>query len=249
MSCLAVVFALAADSRPAFDVASIKADLSETGVDHFRNSGGTFLAVNYSLRRYIAMAYGLPDSRQYLLSGPEWLDSERFDISAKYPAEASNADSMLMLQRLLEERFGLKVHHATQDFTAYALVVGKNGPKLKAPAPPVGSGAAVTFPCGGPPGGFTVRNGHALGCSVSLSALADRLSRQSFGLDRPVIDQTGLAGEFDVTLDFADPSRPESDAPSAVTAVQDQLGLKLELRKIPIDVLVVDHAEKVPASN
>jgi uncharacterized protein (TIGR03435 family) len=82
-----------------------------------------------------------------------------------------------------------------------------------------------------------------------MTGLADRLSRQSFGLDRPVIDQTGLSGEFDITLDFADPSRPGSDAPSITTAVQDQLGLKLELRKVPISVLVVDHADKVPSAN
>jgi uncharacterized protein (TIGR03435 family) len=74
-----------------------------------------------------------------------------------------------------------------------------------------------------------------------MSGLADRLSRQPFGLDRPVIDLTGLSGEFDVTLDFSDES--------IVTAIQDQLGLKLELRKIPIDVLVVDRVEKVPAAN
>jgi len=249
LSLLTAVLIFAADSRPAFDAASIKPDQSGTGVDRFRNSGGTFLAVNYSLRRYIAMAYGLPDSRQYLLSGPDWLDSEHFDISAKYPPETSAAHSLLMLQRLLEERFGLRVHHETRDFTAYALVVGKNGVKLKAPVPPTGTPDAPAFPCGGPPGGFTVRNGHAFGCSVTLAALADRLSRQAFGLDRPVIDQTGISGEFDVTLDFADPAKPESDAPSITTAVQDQLGLKLELRKIPVDVLVVDHAEKVPSAN
>jgi hypothetical protein len=116
LSCLAVAFTFGADTRPSFDVASIKADQSDTGVDHFRNSGGTFLAINFSLRRYITMAYGLPDSREYLLSGPEWLDSEHFDITAKYPAGASNEDSLLMLQRLLEDRFGLKVHHETPRF-------------------------------------------------------------------------------------------------------------------------------------
>jgi uncharacterized protein (TIGR03435 family) len=236
--CLAAGVTFAADSRPSFDAASVKADQSDTGVDHVRNAGGTFLTENVSLRRYIAMAYGLPESREYLLSGPEWLDSERFDISARYPAQTSNADSLLMLQRLLEERFGLKVHHETRDFAAYALVAGKNGPKLKAAVPPTD---AQTFPCGNPPGGFRVRDGHALGCSIPMSALADRLSRQPFGLDRPVIDLTGLSGEFDVTLNFSDES--------IITAVQDQLGLKLELRKIPVDVLVVDHADKVPAAN
>jgi uncharacterized protein (TIGR03435 family) len=184
------------------------------------------------------MAYGIPESREYLLSGPEWLESEHFDISAKYAAGTSNADSLPMLQRLLEDRFGLKVHHETRDFTAYALVAGKNGPKLKAPVP---SPDGHTFPCGSPPGGFRVRDGHAPGCSITMPALTDRLSRQPFGLDRPVIDRTGLSGEFDVTLDFSDES--------IVTAVQDQLGLKLELRKIPIDLLVVDGAEKVPSAN
>jgi uncharacterized protein (TIGR03435 family) len=232
-----------ADSRPAFDVAAVKADRSGTGVDRIQNSNGSLIIVNVSLKRCIGLAYGIEDGRDYLFSGPEWLDSERFDISAKYPPGTRRADSLLMLQRLLDERFGLRLHHESREFTVYALIVAKNGPKL--PASP-DSGAYR----------FSVQQGHAAGFALSMPMLADRLSRPAFHLDRQVVDMTGLAGTFDIALSWS-PDASGSDVqtdgaagPSLFTALQEQLGLKLELRKnIPFDVLVVDHAEKVPGAN
>ena len=104
-----IVLAGSAMAQPAFDVASVKPDASETGVDRINISRGSLIIRNVSLRRLISQAYGIPDSREYLLAGPDWLDSERFDISAKYPLATPDPDVLLMLQGLLTERFDLAV--------------------------------------------------------------------------------------------------------------------------------------------
>ena len=241
MSLTGLLFA--ADSRPAFDVASVKIDKSTTGIDRVENSHGNLIIVNVSLKRCIGLAYGIEDGKDYLFAGPEWLDSEHFDISAKYPAETSHADYLLMFQRLLDERFALRFHRETREFTAYALTVAKNGPKIH-PSPTPGAYR------------FSVQPGRATGYSLSMSMFADRLARPAFHLDRKVVDLTGLEGVFDVTLNWSpeaslsDASTDAPSGPSLFTALQEQLGLKLELRKnIPLSVLVVDHANRVPAEN
>jgi len=232
-----------ADTRPVFEVASVKPDKSETGVDRIRISNGSLIIVNVSLKRCIGMAYGVAEGRDYLFSGPAWLDTERFDISAKFPPETSNAQVLLMLQRLLDERFNLSLHHESKDFSVYALVVGKNGAKLHPAAAPGGSYK------------FRAQSGHAAGFSVSMPMFADRLSRPDFQLGRQVVDFTGLTGTFDLTLDWKpetgqaeNPSDNASEA-SIYTAIQEQLGLRLEPRKIALEVLVVEHANKVPTEN
>ena len=233
----------AADSRPAFDVASVKPDLSTTGVDRVQNSNGSLIIVNVSLKRCIGFAYGIEDGHDYLFSGPDWLDSARFDISAKYPPETTHGDYLLMFQRLLDERFGLRLHHESRAFTAFALAVAKGGSKLHASPSP---GAYR----------FSVQKGHATGFSISMSMLADRLSRPGFGLERRVVDLTGLPGFFDIDLTWSPDASPADNAvdipagPSLFTALEEQLGLKLELRKnIMLDVLVVDHVERTPTVN
>jgi uncharacterized protein (TIGR03435 family) len=225
-----IVLAGIASAQPAFEVASVKADASETGVDRIDISKGNVIIQNVSLRRLISMAYGIPDSRQYLLSGPDWLESEHFDISAKYNPAIKDADVPPMLLSLLTERFKLATHRETRQISGYALVVGKNGSKLRPAASPR------------PFANFRAQSGHAEGTSVSMSDLADRLSRASFQLDRPVVDFTGLTGRYDLTLDWA-------PTDSIFSALEEQLGLRLEARKMPLEVLIVDHADKVPAAN
>jgi uncharacterized protein (TIGR03435 family) len=240
------------DARPAFEVASVKADKSETGVDRIKFPGcgncggqlskGSLIVENVSLKRIIGMAYGVPEGRDYLLSGPDWFDSERFDIYAKFPPESTSSEMLLMLQRLLDERFQLKLHRVAREFSVYALVAGKGGPKLHFSPNQEG------------PYQFSARGGHAVGVRVTMSQFADRLSRPDFQWGRQVVDFTGRTGTFDLTLDW----RPESDQvqdqtddsrPSIVAALAEQLGLKLEPRKVSLDVLVVDHALKVPTEN
>ena len=233
----------AVETRPAFEVASVKRDKSATGIDRIQPSKGRLIIENVSLKRLIGMAYGVPDGRDYLFSGPDWLDSERFDIYATFPPDTSDAKMLLMLQRLLDERFKLKLHRETKEFTAYALVVDRGGPKLHKS---IRQGGAYKFQAQG---------GHAVGSSLTMPQFADRLSRPVFQLDHQVVDFTGLNGTFDLTLDW----RPETtqaeqisdnlDRPSIFSALKEQLGLALERRKVPLDVLVVDDAIRVPIEN
>lgn len=222
-----------------FDVASVKSDKSETGVDRIKVAKGSLIIENVSLKRCIGMAYGLAEGRDYLFSGPDWLDSERFDILAKFPEETPQADVLVMLQKLLAERFGFAFHGETREFNAYALVVAKGGPKLKPSAAPEGSYK------------FRAQGGHAVGSSISMGMLADRLSRPDFQLDRRVVDLTGLQGAFDLTLDWRPVGAEAEDTarPSIFTALQEQLGLRLEARKVPLEVLVVDRVNRAPTAN
>jgi uncharacterized protein (TIGR03435 family) len=235
--------AQAVDTRPGFEVASLKPDNSLTGVDRIKRSAGSLIIENVSLKRLIGMAYGVADGRDYLFKGPDWLDAESFDISAKFPPETSDSQELLMLQRLLDERFHLKLHREPREFSVYALVVDKRGPKVRPSATP------------GPNYKFSVRGGHAAGTSLSMAQFADRLSRQAFQVGRPVVDFTGLAGAFDLTLDFQPESEhqeggsTDSDRASIFSALPEQLGLRLEPRRVSLDLIVVDAALKVPVEN
>jgi uncharacterized protein (TIGR03435 family) len=179
------------------------------------------------------MAY---DVKDYALSAPDWLDTERFDISAKPPSGTPQNQFEPMLQTLLADRFKLAVHRESKVMSAYALVAGKNGPKLHAVEA----------------GGGSHRNsdgGKLTAQKVSMPQLADFLARH---LDRPVIDKTELAGVFDFELRWAQDDSHSTDSasgPSIFTAVQEQLGLKLQSQKLPVEILVVDHAERVPTEN
>ena len=154
-------------------------------------------------------------------------------------AQAAQARVLLMLQRLLDERFKLKLHHESREFPVYALMIDKRGSKVRPSATPG-------------PYKFSARDGHGVGTSVTMALFANRLSKE---VGRPVVDFTGLTGQFDLTLDWkpetVQPERSDaaSDRPSIFSALPEQLGLKLEPRKISLDVLVVDAAVKVPVAN
>ncbi len=328
--CLAVLPAVAvlAQTTPdklTFEVASVKAaDLPGGGPMMMGMRGGpgtsdpgqaTFS--NVTQRLLLAKAYGVQD---YQISGPGWLDTERYQIVVKVPKGTTKEQFQVMLQNLLAERFKLTLHHETKELPLYALVVAKSGPKLKESAPPPATDGAAPKdaaaeagappppgpgtgpPRGSPPGGglpfrpemgkdgfpklppgagrggvmMMMMPGRArmIGNGQPISKLADALSRQ---LGRPVADKTGLTGTYDFTLDFdpegsmggrgmmmrlpdgpppgggggggpsANPS--ETEAAGLFTALQEQLGLKLEQKKGPLDMLVVDHSEKAPVEN
>jgi uncharacterized protein (TIGR03435 family) len=165
---------------------------------------------------------------------PDWLKSDdaRYDISAKAPAGASSRQMPEMLKALLAERFKVALHRETRTLPIYALVTAKGGPKLhEAPA----DGHSST----------NSRGGHITAQHVSMVDLGDSLSRQ---LGRAVIDQTGLKGAFDFTLEYA-ADDADTSRPSIFTALQEQLGLRLEATKGPVEVLVIDRAERVPTEN
>ena len=224
LACSAVI-GLAADG-PEFDVASVKPAAPMTPGTGVRvgSRGGPGTSdpsqvtyENLSLKNLITTAYGV---KTYQISGPGWLDTERYDIIAKMPPDTTKEQFALMLQNLLAERFRLTLHHETKDLPLYELVVAKNGPKLKpwaqdpnAPPPPV-SGAPFTPPPVGkdgrpilPPGAerLTMRASATPRMTMtaskqSLPQLGALLANQ---LGRPVIDKTGLTGDYDYTLEFS----------------------------------------------
>jgi uncharacterized protein (TIGR03435 family) len=235
---LSVVTFAAGAQTPAFEVASIKPTRSAEGVSSIRPSPGRISMENVSLKKLILNAYGIPDDQGYALAGPGWLTTESFDIEATFPADTPLPQVRQMMQALLAERFRLASHRENRQLPNYALVVTKNGPKIHA----VVDGQPRT--AGGP--------GRLEATRITMQKLADLLSRQA-GL--PVVDSTGLKGVFDFTLTWspeetaATPTNGGAAGPSIFTALQEQLGLKLESGKGPVEILVVDHIEKAPTGN
>jgi uncharacterized protein (TIGR03435 family) len=218
---------------PAFEVASVKPNPSGDHHSSSHTNNGSVVMRNVSLKQLVEMAY---DVKDYALSAPDWLDTVRFDISAKPPADTPEKQFQPMLQTLLTDRFKLAVHRESKVMSAYALIAGKNGSKLHAVEP----------------GGGSHRNsdgGKLTAQRVSMPQLADFLARH---LDRPVVDKTELPGVFDFELRWAQDDSHSTDSasgPSIFTAVQEQLGLKLQSQKLPVEILVVDHAERIPTEN
>jgi uncharacterized protein (TIGR03435 family) len=222
------------------------------------NKGAIFSAEDISVKSLIIFAYRV--LRMQISGGPDWLDTAKFDIEAKRP-EGSVGEGTgtilrddklsLMLQSLLADRFRLAFHRETKELPVYALVLAKAGPKLK---------EAVL---GGDPGAFKGvapefkgvyhgqdADGPALfGKEASMSELAHTLSGSPWvGLDRFVIDATGLKGVYDFKVSVSAAPDSDPDAPSIFTVLESHLGLKLESRKGPMEMLVIDHAEK-PSDN
>jgi uncharacterized protein (TIGR03435 family) len=220
-----------------FEVASVKPNKSGRNPGSTGRSGSQLVFENTSLRECIAIAYGIAPDREYALSGPTWINTERYDIVAKVPADTPRAQVLRMLQALLADRFQLRLHREKRDLRVYLLTVVRTGAKLKAVPARDGS--------------FTFGPGRISGTAQSMAELADKLSRPYFGLGAPVMDSTGLAGVFDFKLEWT-PDTVQADAatgPSIFAALQEQLGLKLESSKSAVEVLVIDRAERVPAEN
>jgi uncharacterized protein (TIGR03435 family) len=234
---LSAITLAAGAQTPGFDVASIKPAGSAGGGSSIRPSPGRVSMENVSLKKLILNAYGIPDDQGYALAGPDWLTTESFDIQATFPADTPLPQIRLMIQALLAERFKLTLHREKRQLPIYTLVVTKNGPKIHAveDGPPRTSGVP----------------GRLEATRITMQKLADLLSRQA-GL--PVVDSTGLKGVFDFTLTWSpdEAAATPTDgaaAPSIFTALQEQLGLKLESGKGPVEILVVDHMEKAPTGN
>src|SRR5579872_3622673 len=299
MQRIAFVLALTAGlvfAQPAFEVASIKpapplnAGMIKAGLMHIgmKIDKARVDIGNMSLTDLIRTAYKL---KPYQVSGPDWMGAQRFDVLATLPEGASPEQVPEMLQALLAERFKLKIHRESKEHAIYALVVGKNGPKLKEsapePEPPAGNqmritgnmegkGVSVT---GGPAGPIRMQMGpngnmRLEASKMTMTVLADMLSRF---VDRPVVDMTGLKGNYVVSFELAmedlrnvartagvmppgagpaagaEAGRPADVAsdPSGLSifASVQQLGLKLDPRKTPLEFIVVDHLEKAPSEN
>jgi uncharacterized protein (TIGR03435 family) len=241
-------FGQPASHPPEFEVAEVRLNNSgQLGVQGGILSGGQVSVRNIPIKELIVQAYKAAG----ITGGPNWLDSERFDIIAKAPPNTSQETLLLMLQTLLTERFKLAIHREQKTTTVYALVAGKGGFKLQ---PAAGSGPPKCSPGQGAEG-----LNHTVCTNFTMGDLAGWLPTRiapSF-IDRPVVDLTGLKGAFDIKLDWV--PRPltgnveENGAvPTGSTvfdALDQQLGLKLEERRLPMPVIVIDHIERVPAQN
>jgi uncharacterized protein (TIGR03435 family) len=243
---------MAADANLNFEVATIKPSNPATPGQSLlvgRGGGNLFTTTNTTLNDLITFAYGLHVTQ--ITGGPSWLASEKFDITGK-PEQAGipNATQLrTMLQKLLAERFSLTFHREKRELSAYRITVVKSGPKLTKSE----SGGILPGFGGRGPGAIGVRN-------ATMPEFADFF--QARVLDRPVVDQTGLSGRFDFTLEWrpdtlqtaalganAPQLPPEVESrPDLFTAIQEQLGLRLEPGKTPVEVFVIDQVEK-PSEN
>jgi uncharacterized protein (TIGR03435 family) len=220
--------------QAAFEVASIKPNQSGTeGTDFDMDNNGRLSVVNATLRALIRNAYRVQNDQ--IKGGAKWIDADRWNIEAKTAAPIRSGEAGPLLQNLLADRFQLKTHRETAEMPVYALRVGKNGPKFKANT-------------GGESDSHTHHGTGKVEVSVtgeSMGRLAEILSRQ---LGRVVEDKTGLTGRYDFTLEWDPAQTPDSTIPSIFTALQEQLGLRLESGKGPVEVLVIDQVEK-PTEN
>jgi len=319
-----------AQSGPTFEAASVKpAEAQPAGTMRVMMRGGPgtpdpgqLTYTNVTLKNVIQNAYNV---KGYQINGPKWLDAERYDIVAKIPMGTTKEDFRLMLQNLLAERFKMTAHRETKELPIYALVVAKNGPKMKEtvddtpaaapgasdgagsgagggnafapppPPPPPSGGGGASFGGDGkgpapiritagpdgqiklPPGmkgGMMMMMGpgkmQMVGNGQPVSSLIDAIANQ---VGKPVIDETGLKGKYDYSLEFlpenqqgpmgmvpppghegagggsAMPAAAEPTAPGLVSALKDQLGLNLESKKGPVEMVVIDRLEKTPIEN
>jgi uncharacterized protein (TIGR03435 family) len=245
MTAILILLATQAFSQQ-FEVASVKPNhLGIAGGEgapreKITATPGGLIMQNVTLQTCLKWAYGL---RDFQISGPSWLTSEHYDITAKAPAGDQRDDQHQMLRALLADRFKLTAHLEKKDRPVYALVIAKNGPKLH----PSKNDGDTTF---GPSGGELVFH------NCSMADLADKLASRPFKLDLPVLDRTGLEGRFDFALKLASNDNElkhtlegMEQGPSIFVFFQDQLGLKLESHKAPIDVLIIESVEKIPSGN
>lgn len=232
-----------------FDVASVKSNTSGESEGSLGPRPGGYGATNVPLRILIVRAYQLRPFQ--VVGGPSWVDSERFDLDARASANRSTDEILPMLQALLAERFKLVVRRETREQPIYALVTARQdrrlGPQLKRSVTDCSNNPAdPTNPCK-MGGSFIGRGGSLQGIGQPLTQLATHLGTAA---DRIVLDRTGLAGTFDFTVSWKSGGFGVSrvgagdDGPSLFTALQEQLGLKLEPSRGPVEVLVIQSVER-----
>lgn len=230
----------ASAQAPAFEVASIHENPGPWHVMRGYSSSGTRLTLEaWSPVDLIMEAY---DLKRYQVSSAAPVTAF-YDIAAKAEGDGTptKAEFRLMLQTLLADRFNLRFHREMRELPVYAMVIGKSGPKFKE-SPPEKPFRSY--------GGVNGRNQYTELSQATMEMLADRIAGE--GIDRPVIDKTGLTGKYDIRLEatpeFRINNNPQPDDLRIFDAIQQQLGLKLEPQKAAIEVLVVDHMEK-PSAN
>jgi len=243
--------AAATAAPPSFDVASVKSAAPCCAAGQWRESQilDDRIDLRYVTMKYcIALAWRL---REYQVSGPAWIGEARYDIVAKGPAGTTRAQLPEMMQTLLAERFQLQVHPEKKEFSVFALVVDRSGPKLKdageVPANVTGASFAMSTSQAGV--------GHIQAKHADMTALANTLLRF---VGRPVVDLTALSGRYDFELEFSrddangmfqsDPAGDDAAGASIFQSIR-RLGLRLDPRRLQLDTIVVDGGEKTPTGN
>ncbi len=235
------------EKTPSFEVASVKANLSFTGPSGISGATpGRFTASNTPLRFIILYAYRLLDNQ--LAGAPDWTSSDSFDVAATYPSGSTPTDDEVraMIRTLLAERFGLQVHRERQEQRMYWLTIAANsgrlGKQLRRSDVDCDEGSAQKHPqTDKRPVCKMIATRHFItGGSRTIPQLAATLQSM---VGRLVVDHTGLTGAFDMDLQWDD-----NEGPSIFTALQEQLGLKLDSRQDWIDTLIIDHVQK-PGAN
>jgi bla regulator protein BlaR1 len=224
-------------SPSAFEVASIRPHPEPVTVSGESVSGTRATWTADTLLNLISGAYGLKYAEQ-IAGGPRWAASDRFDIVAKANGEGTLSKEQVaeMLQTLLADRFQLRIHREMKEMPVYALVVARGGPKVK---PPDLSKTGMRTMAG-------ATGIHITAWQGSMEKLADQLSVTA---ERPVLDKTGLLGDYAFTLAFTPlTGAVDSDIPSMSTALEEQLGLRLEPQRAPLEIIVIDNAER-PSPN
>jgi uncharacterized protein (TIGR03435 family) len=241
---------MAKEANPTFEVATVKPARPDEQCKYFSVRGRQFTTCNTNLTDLLMFAYGV-QSKQ-LINLPPWADTDKYDLAGQpdIPGAPNDKQIKSMVAKLLAERFKLTFHHDKKELSVYAITVAKGGPKL----------TANTNNPDGLPGNFFGGLGDMVNVNSTIGNFAGTM--QAAVLDRPVVDQTGITGRYDFTLKWTPdesqfivlggykaPATEKADAPpNLFTAIQEQLGLKLDAVKAPVDVLVIDHVEK-PSDN
>ena len=233
--------AQAVAAAPSFEVASVKAS-QMTGPgsrrERIESPPGSLIMSNVRFVTAVRWAYHVFD---YQVSGPGWIGDERFNISAKAASPVGEIELRRMLGALLAERFQLAIHRETKEMQAYVVTVGRNGHKMQQ--------SATT-------GAMSVKQ-NGMVATVERADLDEIAAMASQPLRAPVINATGLTGLWDFKVDIAPYLTPEVTSARnptdligvGITAVQEQLGLRVESKKVPVEMIVIDRAEKVPTEN
>jgi uncharacterized protein (TIGR03435 family) len=241
LAILAACPASAQPTLPTFAVATVKPNNSMTEtMGGGMGKGGRVMLRNRTLKNLIGMAYGVEDYR--ISGGPGWIALARYDVEAKPAAPVDYRQAQRMLQALLSDRFGVRVHHQTKTLQGYSLTIEKGARKLHR--------------SGGETEGFQIMGPDEIRGPGGMATLAHVLTAL---LGAPVDDQTGLTGIYEVEMKWKVDNSPAAPldvgmaasepALSIFTAIKQQLGLALKPAKVPVDMIVIDHAERTPTEN
>jgi uncharacterized protein (TIGR03435 family) len=231
---------MAADAHPSFAVATIKPHDPNSNHQGFNATGDRFTIRNQTIVSLMMFAYSI--DKHQVVDPPAWVSTDRFDIegTTDTPGESNLHQQQEMVQKLLADRFGLRFHRETRELPVYAIQIAKGGAKLKPAANPDAE-----------PDQDASSHGTELTVTITSGTMADFILGMQFFFDRPLVDRTGIPGRHDFTLRYTNDEANATDPnapPGLFTAIQEQLGLKLDPVKAPIDVFAIDRVEP-PSAN